>query len=82
MRSATVSEADLRTALDEQVRRIFEYAFSLQQGRFAFLEGSLSTLSQRTSLNTTQLLLEAARLQDESGDATPVGTSGTFLDRF
>ena len=82
VRSATVSEADLRTALDEQVRRIFEYAFSLQQGRFAFLEGSLSTLSQRTSLNTTQLLLEAARLRDESGDATPVGTSGTFLDRF
>lgn len=82
VRSATVSEADLRMALDEQVRRIFESAFSLQQGRFAFLEGSLSTLSQRTSLNTTQLLLEVARLRDESGDGAPVGTSGTFLDRF
>lgn len=82
VRSATVSEADLRLALDEQVRRIFESAFSLQQGRFAFLEGNLSTLSQRTSLNTTQLLLEVARLQDESGDGAPVGTSGTFLDRF
>lgn len=82
VRSATVSEVDLRTALDEQVRRIFESAFSLQQGRFAFLEGNLSPLSQRTSLNTTQLLLEAARLQDENGDGAPVGTSGTFLDRF
>lgn len=82
VRSATVSEADLRMALDEQVRRIFESAFSLQQGRFAFLEGSLSPLSQRTSLNTTQLLLEVARLRDESGEGAPVGTSGTFLDRF
>jgi hypothetical protein len=82
VRSATVSEADLRMALDEQVRRIFESAFSLQQGRFAFLEGSLSTLSQRTSLNTTQLLLEAARLRDESGEGAAVGTSGTFLDRL
>lgn len=82
VRSATVSGADLRMALDEQVRRIFESAFSLQQGRFAFLEGSLSPLSQRTSLNTTQLLLEVARLRDESGEGAPVGTSGTFLDRF
>lgn len=79
VRSATVSAEDLRTALDEQVHRIFDAAFSLRQGRFAFQEGSLSTLQQRTSLNTTQLLLETARLRDENGVAA--GTSGTFLDR-
>lgn len=81
VRSATVSEQDLRTALDEQVHRIFEAAFALRQGRFAFQEGSLSTLQQRTSLSTTQLLLETARLRDESGDGVAAGTSGTFLDR-
>lgn len=81
VRSATVSEQDLRTALDEQVHRIFEAAFALRQGRFAFQEGSLSTLQQRTSLSTTQLLLETARLRDENGDGVSAGTSGTFLDR-
>ncbi len=81
VRSATVSEEDLRCALDEQVGRIFEAAFALQQGRFTFLEGSLSSLQQRTCLNTTQLLLEAARLRDENGDSVAAGTSGTFLDR-
>jgi len=81
VRSATVSEEDLRTALDEQVRRIFDAAFSLRQGRFVFQEGSLSTLHQRTCLNTTQLLLEAARQRDEHGDGVASATSGTFLDR-
>jgi hypothetical protein len=81
VRSATVSEEDLRTALDEQVRRIFEAAFSLRLGRFAFQEGSLSTLQQRTSLNTMHLLLEAARMRDENGDGIAAGTSGTLLDR-
>lgn len=81
VRSATVSEQDLRTALDEQVHRIFEAAFALRQGRFAFQEGSLSTLQQRTSLNTTKLLLETARLHDENGDGVAAGASGTFLDR-
>ncbi len=81
VRSATVSEEDLRSALDEQVHRIFEAAFSLRQGRFHFQEGSLSTLQQRTCLNTTHLLLEAARLRDENGDGVAAGTSGTFLDR-
>ncbi len=81
VRSATVSAEDLRTALDEQVHRIFEMAFSLRQGRFVFQEGSLSTLQQRTSLNTMQLLLEAARLRDENGDGVAAGTSGTFFDR-
>lgn len=64
VRTATVSESDLRTALDEQVRRIFERAFALEDARFRFLEGNLSELEQRTTLNTTELLLEAARQSD------------------
>lgn len=65
VRSATVSESDLRAALDVQVRRIFDSAFALQRGRFTFLEGNLSNIYQRTCINTTQLLLEAARMRDE-----------------
>lgn len=77
VRTATVSESDLRTALDEQVRRIFERAFALEDARFRFLEGNLSELEQRTTLNTTELLLEAARQSDhrareaQEGQKTP-----------
>ncbi|MFK7741188.1 MAG: DUF4388 domain-containing protein [Planctomycetota bacterium] len=76
--SATVTATDLRTALDEQVRRIFEHAFALDDARFTFLEGSISQLEQRTTVNTTELLLEAARQQDEydySESSTRVSTS-------
>jgi hypothetical protein len=63
--SATVSEDDLRAALDVQVRMIFDAAFALRSAQFTFLEGNLSNIAQRTALNTTQLLLEAARQEDE-----------------
>ena len=63
--SATVSEIDLRAALDEQVRRIFDIAFELRGARFTFVEGSVSNIAQRTTVNTTELLLEAARQADE-----------------
>jgi hypothetical protein len=65
--SATVSETDLRAALDVQVRRIFDLAFALKFARFTFVDGSISDIAQRTAVNTTHLLLEAARQQDESG---------------
>lgn len=78
VRSATVSESDLRAALDLQVRRIFDAAFALRQGRFAFLEGNLSNIYQRTCINTTQLLLEAARLRDE--DLMTNSTTSLSLD--
>lgn len=65
--SATVSESDLRAALDVQVHRIFDAAFQLTGARFTFLEGNLSNIAQRTTVNTTELLLEAARVQDETG---------------
>ena len=55
VRTATVSESDLREALDTQVRSIFEVAFSLQDATFAFDENHLSDIAQRTAINTTEL---------------------------
>lgn len=66
VKTATVSESDLREALDVQVHRIFEQAFRLRNARFSFVEGSLSAIAQRATINTTELLLDAARLQDQS----------------
>lgn len=79
VRTETVSEADLRTALAAQVQRIFEAAFQLRHAQFSFLDGSVSAIAQRAQLNTTHLLLEAARQADEKcqaaaaavGDALP-----------
>lgn len=64
LRSATVSAPDLRSALEVQVRRIFDEAFSLPDASFTFLEGNLSNIAQRVSMNTTQLLFEMARQKD------------------
>lgn len=65
VRTATVSEGDLRSALAAQVQRIFEAAFQLRHAQFTFLDGSVSAIAQRAQLNTTHLLLEAARQTDE-----------------
>jgi hypothetical protein len=69
VRTQTVSATDLRAALEEQVRRIFDAAFALQNARFSFFEGSVSQIAERASLNTTCLLLEAARQHDEGQPA-------------
>jgi len=65
VQSATVTETDLRAALDVQVSRIFDLAFAIEDARFTFVEGSVSAIAQRTALNTVHLLLEAARQTDE-----------------
>lgn len=65
VRSQTVTETDLRQALEVQVRKIFEAAFRLKQASFTFVDGNLSNIAQRTSINTMHLLLEAARQTDE-----------------
>lgn len=85
VRSATVSESDLRLALETQVQRIFERAFLLTSARFSFVEGSLSNIAQRARLNTTTMLLEAARhsdelLQRESDPAVAGGARRSALD--
>jgi len=79
LRTQTVSETDLRTALAAQVQRIFEAAFQLQHAQFAFLDGSVSAIAQRASLNTTHLLLEAARQTDERQRQTTTGALDAAL---
>lgn len=75
VRSQTVTAGDLRQALEVQVRKIFEAAFRLKQASFTFVDGNLSNVAQRTSVNTMHLLLEAARQSDEksraAGPASP-----------
>lgn len=64
--SSTVTESDLRAALDVQVQKIFDLAFALPHARWTFVDGSISNIAQRTTVNTTHLLLEAARQRDQS----------------
>jgi hypothetical protein len=66
VRTNTVSDDDLRAALEVQVQRIFTEAFALQHARFTFFAGSVSDIALRVTSNTTRLLLEAARQQDEA----------------
>lgn len=88
VQSATVSESDLRAALDVQVSLIFDRAFALKSARFTFVEGSVSNIAQRTTVNTVHLLLEAARQTDEcrhEGIGEPAGATArqaldTILD--
>ena len=74
--SATVTASDLRGALELQVRKVFEDVFALKGARFTFVEGSISNIDQRVSMNTTHLLLEAARQRDEDRKA-PAAATGT-----
>ena len=78
--SATVSESDLRAALDMQVRRIFDAAFALRGAQFTFVEGCVSSIAQRTAVNTMELLLEAARQEDEERARAGSGNTHSPLD--
>lgn len=75
VRTARVTETDLRAALEVQVRKMFESIFALQNARFAFVDGSIMNIGQRVSLNTTELLLETARRIDESSRPAPDSTT-------
>jgi hypothetical protein len=65
LRLQLVSAADLRAALEVQVRRIFDAVFALPGARFTFTEGPVSEIAERSRHNTVHLLLEAARQCDE-----------------
>lgn len=64
-RTKLVSEEDLCDALEMQVKKLFERLFVLEDATFCFNDGPVSDIELRVSLNTTQLLLEAARFDDE-----------------
>lgn len=66
LRTEMVSEDDLRSALETQVRSLFAAVFALQDARYCFLEGTVSDIEKRVCLNATHLLLESARQFDES----------------
>lgn len=64
-----VSSQDLHDALSEQVRTLFQRIFAIDEALFYFADGEVRKLEFRVRLNTTRLLLESARQQDE-GDST------------
>lgn len=75
LRTGMITEADLRAALESQVFHLFEHLFSLKNARFSFADGSISNVSQRVHMNTTQLLLETARRLDESTEQLAVAAA-------
>ena len=60
-----VSEADLRDALQEQVRALFQRLFQLRDAVFCFRSGEVREHSVTVSMNVTELLLGCARWADE-----------------
>jgi len=80
-KTRVVSEEDLRDALEYQVRELFRRVFSVDEALFSFTSGKVSDLQHRVSLNTTQLLLETARRQDEDlRDATDTALGNILGD--
>ena len=81
VRTAMISESDLRAALGLQVSLLFQHLFALRDARFTFADGATSGIGQRVNMNTMQLLLETARRQDEGArgrepaTAVPAGPS-------
>lgn len=57
----------LHDALSEQVRKLFRRVFALADALFYFADDQMRELEYRVRLNTTRLLLESARQQDEVG---------------
>ena len=80
VQTSTVSDTDLRAALDAQVRKIFELAFELRGSRFSFVEGSISRIAQRAAINTTELLLDAARQSDTAKRTSSTSETRGALD--
>lgn len=60
-----VDREDLLDALETQVRRIFQRVFALKDATYCFTGGAVSDFELRVTMNTTQLLLDAARNYDE-----------------
>ncbi|MEM7200395.1 MAG: DUF4388 domain-containing protein [Planctomycetota bacterium] len=64
-RMELIGEDDLRDALEEQVQALFRHVLELDEAFFCFVSHRLTSLEMRVTLNTTQLMLNAARLADE-----------------
>lgn len=66
-RHQLVSEAALRSALEEQVQSLFHRLFTSTEATFHFFEGEPQRPEVQIRLNVIQLLIESARNVDEGG---------------
>ena len=64
-----ITAAHLKEALTFQAQQIFNRLFSAEEARFEFLTGMSKLIKEDIHLNVTQLLLESARLADESSES-------------
>lgn len=67
--AGAITPEHLEEALTFQAQQIFHRLFLAEDARFEFLTGMSKLLSEDIHLNVTGLLLESARVADESKDA-------------
>jgi hypothetical protein len=65
-----VTEEQLRMALDYQVQQLFHRIFAAKNCTYSFIECSTDASKARRRRNITSLLLESARIADESSAKT------------
>ncbi len=65
LESGLISNEELQEALSQQVQQLFHRLVQTKNAVFHFREGMQVMLAYQVELNTTQLLLETARVQDE-----------------
>jgi len=76
VRSGLVDDAQLRAALSVQVQGLFGRLLNATEAIFRFQEGHSLLVERTLQANVTQLMLESARLNDESG----LGALTSLLD--
>ena len=65
LKSGMISEEELHTALTVQVQELFHRLLETRNSIFRFREGMQISVAHHVFLNTTQLILESARVKDE-----------------
>ena len=59
----------MHAAIDAQIQQLFFRLFQADNATFEFVDGMPNTSREVVQLNITRLLLESARIQDESRSA-------------
>lgn len=65
LKAGIISEEELHTALSVQVQELFHRLLETNNAVFRFREGMQIMVAHHVYLNTTQLILESARVKDE-----------------
>jgi len=68
-RGEMVTREQLHAAIDAQIQQLFHRLFQADNATFEFVDGTPNTSREVVQLNITRLLLESARIQDESRSA-------------